>query len=147
MFGVDNDTKSSMFGVDIDSKSELRLLMTYLNASRFGKTTVASTQHGYHYRVHTKFECSRETAMELRKLLGDDNNRIAFEELEIHRGITDWYDTLFVGKLGKDGHWHYEQNVDNVLALPFQSKVKPIKKERKEVRRNERRKRKHRAKR
>jgi hypothetical protein len=132
-----------MFGVDIDTKSELRLLMTYINASRLGKTTVASTQHGYHYRVY--LDCSREKAMELRKQLGDDNNRIAFEELELHRGITDWYDTLFVGKLGKDGKWHYEETVENVLTLPFLSKIKPIKKERKEVRKNEGRKRKHRA--
>jgi predicted ATPase len=115
-----------MFGVDIDTKSELRLLMTYLNASRLGKTTVSSTFHGYHYRI--QLECSRETAMQLRKQLGDDNNRIAFEELELHRGITDWYDTLFVGKLGKDGKWHYEEAVENVLMLPFLSRIKPIKK-------------------
>ena len=66
--------------------------------------------------------------MELRKLLGDDSNRIAFEELELHRGITDWFDTLFVGKLGKDGKWHYEEPVENVLMLPFLSRIKPIKK-------------------
>ena len=117
----------SMFGVDSDTNSELRLLMTYLNASSLGKTTVASTQHGYHYRVY--LECSRETSMVLRRHLGDDSSRIAFEELELHRGIADWYDTLFVAKLGRDGKWHYEEPVENVLALPFLSRIKPIKKE------------------
>lgn len=134
-----------MFGVDIDTKSELRLLMTFINASQLGNVDVRETSHGYHYRVYTKFECSRETAMQLRKLLGDDNNRIAFEELELHRGITDWYDTLFVAKLGKDGKWHYEEPVENVLMLPFLSRIKPLKKElrKKGMRNNERRKRKH----
>jgi predicted ATPase len=114
------------FGIDIDTKNELRLLMTYLNASRFGKTTVAETRHGYHIRVFLK--CSRETAMQLRKLLGDDDCRIAFEELEIHRGIKDWQDTLFLGKTDEDGKWHYEESVENVLMLPFLSRIKPIKK-------------------
>ncbi len=97
----------------------------YLNASAIGETSVASTHHGYHYRV--KIDCPRETAMQLRKMLGDDKNRIAFEELELRRGITDWCDTLFVIKLGKDGKWHFEEKVNNVLCLPFHSKVKHIK--------------------
>jgi hypothetical protein len=116
-----------MFGVDHDSKSELLLLKTYLNASSFGNTAVCETQHGYHFRVY--LECPRETAMELRKLLGDDNRRMAFEEKEIHDGITDWDDTLFQGKFGNDGEWYYEEPIENVLVLPFLSRIKPLKKE------------------
>lgn len=137
-----NGVAFHMFGVDIDSKSELRLLMTYLNASMFGQTVIAGTQHGHHHRNY--LDCSQEKAMESRKSLGDDKNRIAFEELELHRGIKDWHDTLFEGKLGEEREWHFEESVDNVLALPFWSSARARKLADKNVRKNRRRRKKSR---
>lgn len=69
-------------------------------------------------------------------------NRIAFEELEISRGITDWHDTLFEGKLGEERKWHFEESVDNVLALPFWSTARARKLPDNNLRKNRNRRRK-----
>jgi hypothetical protein len=62
-------------------------------------------------------------------MLGDDCRRMAFEELERMHGITEWENTLFEAKLGKDGKWHLEEPIEseNLLALPFFSRVVPKK--------------------
>ncbi len=132
-----------MFGIDRDSHNELRLLATFINASSLGQTHVARTNHGYHFR--TELNCSLETAMQLRRMLGDDNKRVAVDELKIRHGLTEMVDTLFFGKLDDNWKWHYEQPV-NVLALPFNLKVVHAKRTI-GVRKNARHKRKHRSKR
>lgn len=118
-----------MLTVDHDTKSELRLLMTVINGSRLGSVDVRATNHGYHYRITKEGlgKYPRNTRRALRCLLGDDSNRLFFEELELMHGITDWEDTLFEAKSGKDGKWHFEESVDNVLALPFWSTTRAIK--------------------
>jgi hypothetical protein len=118
-----------MFTIDHDTKSELRLLMTVINGSTFGAVDVRSTHHGYHYRITKEGlgKYPRKTRRALRALLGDDSNRLYFEELEMAHGIMDWEDTLFEAKCGRDGKWHFEEPVDNVLALPFWSTARAVK--------------------
>jgi hypothetical protein len=132
-----------MFTVDHDTKSELLLLKTVINGSRFGAVDVRASNHGYHYRI-TKDGLGRyprKTRRALRCLLGDDSNRLYFEELEMLHGIMDWEDTLFEAKRGRDGKWHFEKPVDNVLALPFWSTARAVKRpelSRKQMKRRER---------
>jgi hypothetical protein len=125
-----NRRRKVLFTLDHDSKSELRLLTTVINASRFGSVDVRETNQGYHYRVTREGlgRYPRKIRRALRALLGDDSNRLYFEELEMLRGIKDWEDTLFEAKRGREGKWHYEKPVDNVLALPFWSTARATKK-------------------
>jgi hypothetical protein len=118
-----------MFTIDHDTKSKLRLLMTVINGSRFGSVDVRSTHHGHHYRITKEGlgKYPRKTRRALRALLGDDSNRLYFEELEMLHGIMDWEDTLFEAKRGRDGKWHFEEPVDNVFALPFWSTARTVK--------------------
>ena len=119
----------NVFTIDNDTKSELRLLMTFINAGKYGEDKVTATQHGYHHRVYCKAVIPKETERILRVMLGDDNRRTAFEELERMHGISQWENTLFEGKMGKDGKWHFEEPIEseNLLALPFFSRVVPKK--------------------
>jgi hypothetical protein len=117
----------TMFTIDNDTKSELRLLMTFFNAEKYGEDKVSATQHGYHHRVYCYDEIPKETERILRVMLGDDCRRNAFEELERMHGIIEWENTLFEAKLGKDGKWHFEEPVENILALPFFSRAVPKK--------------------
>jgi hypothetical protein len=120
-------TMFNVFTIDNDTKSELRLLMTYINAEKYGEDKVSATQHGYHHRVYCRDAIPKETERTLRIMLGDDCRRAAFEELERMHGISTWENTLFEAKLGKDGKWHFEEPVENILALPFFSRVIPKK--------------------
>jgi hypothetical protein len=133
-----------MFTVDHDTKSELLLLKTVINGSRFGTVDVRATNHGYHYRITKEGlgRYPRKTRRALRALLGDDSNRLYFEEIEMLHGIMDWEDTLFEAKRGCDRIWHYERPVDNVLALPFWSIARAVKRpelSRKHMKRREKR--------
>jgi hypothetical protein len=103
--------------------------MTVINSARLGVVDVRATNHGYHYRITKQGlgKYPRATRRALRALLGDDSNRLYFEELELLHGITDWEDTLFEAKRGRDGKWHFEEPVDNVLAMPFWSTARATK--------------------
>jgi hypothetical protein len=127
-----------LFTIDNDTRSELRLLMTFLNASNLGDDRVSATHHGYHHRVVKQGlgDYPKQARENLRMMLGDDSRRMYFEQLEKHRGIgsqwlmrtktqgSGWEDTLFEAKQGRDGKWHFEELVDNVLALPFWSSTR-----------------------
>jgi hypothetical protein len=126
---AESERRKTMFTIDNDTKSELRLLMTCINAGKYGEDKVSATQHGYHHRVYCHVQIPKETERILRVMLGDDCRRMAFEELERAHGITEWENTLFEGKLGKDGKWHFEEPIESesLLALPFFSRVVPKK--------------------
>ena len=119
----------NVFTIDNDTKSQLRLLKTFINASKYGEDKVCETAHGFHHRIYCRDVIPKETERILRIMLGDDCRRMAFEELERRHGITEWENTLFEGKLGKDGKWHLEEPIEseNLLALPFFSRVVPKK--------------------
>jgi hypothetical protein len=116
-------TDKPFITVDNDSRSELRMLMTVINASKLGRVDIRSTAHGYHYRIFKEGlgRPPRKARRDLRRLLGDDSSRLYFEEIEELHGLTQWEDTLFEAKRGRDGKWHFEEPVDNPLALPFWS--------------------------
>ena len=116
-------TDEPFITVDNDTKSELRMLMTVINASKLGRVDIKATAHGYHYRVFKEGlgRPPREARRDLRRLLGDDLNRLYFEEIEELHGLSEWENTLFEAKRGRDGKWHFEEQVDNPLALPFWS--------------------------
>lgn len=108
-----------MFGVDKDTKSQLRLLTTFINASSIGVTNVFDTNHGCHFK--TEHDCSTEASLRLRSILYDDKKRLEFDEKKVHFGLIEMSDKLFEGKRGDGQKWHFEEPVENVLALPFWS--------------------------
>jgi hypothetical protein len=111
-------------GVDLDHPSQLQLLKSYFNAKAFflhSQIEVTETGHGFHIRIYHACP-SIEKNLDARRNLGDDPNRLMFDEnRKVHLLLHDWVDTLFSLKLNK-GKLTAEEPC-NVLSLPFTSKL------------------------
>ena len=111
-------------GIDLDRPSQLQLLRSYFNAKAFfphSRIEVTETGHGFHIRIYRTCP-SIEKNLDVRRNLGDDPNRLMFDEnRKVHPLLHDWVDTLFSVKLDK-GKLTAEQPC-NVLSLPFTSKL------------------------
>ena len=111
-------------GVDLDKPSQLQLLKSYFNAKHFfphSRIEVTETGHGNHIRIHHKCP-SIEKNLDIRRNLGDDPNRLMFDEnRKVHPLLHDWVDTLFSVKLDR-GKLTAEEPC-NILSLPFTSKL------------------------
>lgn len=86
-----------MIGVDVDSKG-LRFLMAYYNAiALFGKDKVRvyETRKGYH--IYIDVDLPPEKAFTIRRYLGDDPDRLYFDQLRTER-LGRYHDTLFMKK-------------------------------------------------
>jgi hypothetical protein len=122
--------RANRIGVDLDRPSELQLLKAYFNAKAFfrhNRVEIKATGHGFHIRIYRK--CPSITKnMDVRRNLGDDPNRLWFDENRKKLPqLHNWIDTLFSMKLDK-GELTYEEPC-NILALPFISQL-PCRKER-----------------
>jgi hypothetical protein len=105
--------------VDLDTPTEFDLLKTYLNAKGlFGKNVKAKqTGHGYHLRIYQQC-ASIEKNLDIRRSLGDDPNRIGFdEERQAYSLLQDWIDTCFQWKRRNNEKPTHEEEC-NILALP-----------------------------
>lgn len=92
------ESKDDFIGVDIDSHNQFNLLKTYFNASNFGIVTVEQTpSKGYHLKIYGNFTV--EEGLQIRRLLGDDSNRIKMDEDKLRNPLLNKiFDTLFDGK-------------------------------------------------
>ena len=90
--------RANRIGVDLDTKNRFRLLKAYFNALRFGDVYVFETEHGYHIKIYPKRNYSMEERMNIRRMLGDDPDRLAWDELKIRMGCHRFVDTLFEAK-------------------------------------------------
>jgi hypothetical protein len=102
--------------VDLDNPSELQLLKTYFNCKRYGivEVCISSGGKGYHMIV-SGLKLTLKQVIELRRTLGDDENRIFFDEM----GLTyKPKQVLFTGKGKNRITWIDEKNI---LALPWWS--------------------------
>jgi hypothetical protein len=116
--------RANRIGVDLDRPSRLRLLMSYFNAKTFfphNKVEIKETGHGFHIRIYRR--CSSiEKNLDVRRNLGDDPNRLWFDENRKKLPqLHGWIDTLFSVKLEKE-KLTYEEPC-NILALPFASQL------------------------
>lgn len=104
--------------VDLDNPSQLQLLKTYFNMKQLGEVEVciSSSGKGYHLIV-SGLPLTFQKALELRRLLTDDNNRIWFDEYG-HKNKPK--QVLFTKKGKRKIEWIDEKAI---LALPFNSKV------------------------
>lgn len=92
-------------GVDLDSENQLELLKTVFNSFQFGYPRVFKTRHGYHVEV-SRFDgepWTLQQSLEVRRSLGDDPLRLAYDEMKVYAGLQELVDTLFHGKRGRDG--------------------------------------------
>jgi hypothetical protein len=93
--------RRSRIGLDLDGKNRFRLLKAYFNALKLGKVNVYETEHGYHLKIEKAL--SPEENIQVRMILGDDPERLAYDELKLRLGLTEFIDTLFTAKRHGDG--------------------------------------------
>lgn len=113
-------------GLDVDSKNQLRMLEKYFNSSKIGRTEIKETQHGYHIWIQKRAGIRQN--IQTRLCLGDCKGRLEYDDIKIYfLKLPEWFDTLFEGKLTREGmKWHFEEDF-NPLSLPFSSQF-PAKK-------------------
>lgn len=96
-------------GVDLDGKNRCKLLIAYFRARQICRNVeVYESRRGYHLRVKRPFTPLR--ALEIRRNLGDDPQRIKFDERRIAAGTTVGFDVLFN---------HDRAHTIDPLALPW----------------------------
>jgi len=109
-------------GVDLDSNNRFQMLKTYFNAKQFGQVDVYKTRHGFHVRIHRQVGLAEN--LQIRRLLGDDAERLGWDEIKLLIGLDDWVDTLFNEKMGSDGQIGKEELI-NPLSEAFLTKYTP----------------------
>lgn len=87
---------------------------------------VLETGHGFHLKIWKSH--SVDENIEVRRMLGDDPDRLFIDELRRRIGLEHWIDTLFSFKREKGKVTREEPY--NILSLPFWSRL-PAKKKRK----------------
>jgi hypothetical protein len=102
-------------GVDLDHPSIFQLLKTFFNAKRLGDVHVYQTGRGYHLKILRPLP--RELNLHVRAALGDDPQRLQWDEEKLKLGAGELVDTLFNYKV-KNGERTGEEYV-NPLSLPF----------------------------
>ena len=108
-------------GVDLDSKNMFRLLKTYFNGLRFGRVDVKETRNGFHIRIFTRKTFSIKEKLNIRRLLGDDPERLGWDEIKLIMGAERFIDTLFEVKR-INGKVVSREEPFNPLSLPWWSK-------------------------
>jgi len=108
--------------VDLDSPSELKLLATYFNMKGLnGNINVRRSAGGEGYHLIVRgLPITFETSLLLRRLFGDDQVRISFDEEDSEKPKQVLY-----RKKGKKVITPLDER--NILALPFFSKLRPEK--------------------
>jgi len=101
----------SIVGVDIDG-GRRKMLQCYFNAKQFGEVTVMETRHGYHLYILVDRELTVEENFYMRRVLGDDWQRLQYDELKRDLGLIDFIDTLFVTKRERDGSTYHVKEID-----------------------------------
>ena len=109
----------SRVGVDLDGHGGLAFLVSYLRASRFGVVRAYRTRHGFHVECDLREPCSLGGALDVRRLLGDDPDRLGVDESRVARGADlRRFDTLFVGRL-KGGVCSVRREVRPLACGPY----------------------------
>ncbi|MBA7593151.1 hypothetical protein ES703_00068 [subsurface metagenome] len=106
--------------LDLDYVSELRFLMTYFNCKRLGEVEVERSPRGRGYHLIVRgLPPDHEAEYILRCLLGDDLNRVKFDQESEYKPTK----ILFGTKWAMDGRRFDAQALDerNILALPWKS--------------------------
>jgi hypothetical protein len=115
--------RNKRIGIDLDSKNRLRLLMTYLNASRYGKVKVYETKKGYHIIIERPWNNTNENML-IRQILGDDPERLDYDELKQRLELNEFIDTMFEVKKEK-GKISREIEI-NPLSEAYLTQFSPI---------------------
>ena len=98
----------SRLGVDIDGRDWLRAMICLLEARRIvGSARCYLTAHGFHVEAWGR-EMPAPVSLEIRRLLGDDPQRVHMDELRLERGDLRQFDRLFEGGF-KDGCEYFER--------------------------------------
>lgn len=117
--------RARRISVDLDNKSRFKMLKTFLNLKGLfpNKTvTVQETFHGYHVKV-TDVDRTVEQNLRIRRALGDDGERLEYDESKHRCGLDDYVDVLFSVKAYPDNRISVVEEV-NVLAEPFYSEFR-----------------------
>jgi len=121
--------RNDRIGLDLDRKNRFELLRRYFNAKNLGKVIVTETRHGFHLRIFVERDIPLEKTLELRRILGDDAERLGYDELKLQVGLEDWIDTLFEVKKDFDGIITFEREINPLLEASL-TRIPAIKRRR-----------------
>ena len=131
MGGNGGDVKFSHFlgdkmrvTVDLDYPSELQFLKVFFTLKLFTNIIeVFRTKKGYHLQAYDFPELTEGELYEFRRFLGDDENRVFFDE-ELHGKPEQVLFTRRHGRVRERLLW------ENIVALPWKSTLPTRKKKR-----------------
>ena len=110
--------------VDLDYPSELQFLRTFFALKQFTKVIeVFRTRKGYHFQAYDFPKMSEKELYEFRRVLGDDENRVFFDE-ELHGKPEQVLFTRRHGRVRERLFW------ENIVALPWKATLPARKKKR-----------------
>ena len=103
---------------DLDKHDSLRLLAVYYNLRYLGfHPKVARTHKGFHVTFNSS--ASRKRLLELRRIMGDDPNRIWLSEQRLHRKCHVTFDLCFAFKHQRDGTETREEDTREPLEPQY----------------------------
>ena len=111
--------RDKRISVDIDNKSRFKLLKVYLNmVGLFGwrRVIAEESRHGYHVKA-IDVDRTVEQNLAVRRNMGDDINRLTYDEAKHYSRLDRYVDVLFSVKRYFDGVYSTEEV--NPLAEPF----------------------------
>ena len=106
-------------GVDIDSHDGLRFLISYLRACNVGVVRGYYTKHGFHLRIKIREGIDYHSALDIRRYLGDDPDRVSVDERRlVEDGDLRRWDTLF-GVRVKNGKVYSRREINPLACGPY----------------------------
>ena len=88
------------FGIDLDHRDGYTFTCTLLNAQRFGAVRPEMTKRGFHLTVTMPEYLSLDKVLNIRRLLGDCEGRLEYDEFRLRVKDYSSFDTLFTEKRG-----------------------------------------------
>lgn len=118
MLGLEGVLRNNRIGTDLDRKSRFLMLKMFIKATYIPivfAILTTETRHGFHLRIFTSRQVTMEEALHIRRMLGDDPERLGYDELKIVCGLEDWVDTLFEEKMDYDGKVTVEEEINPLM--------------------------------
>jgi len=112
-----NDVKR--IGVDIDNHNGLGFIYYYCRALLFGSVSSYYTKHGFHLDVKLNNPVDLVSALDIRRMLGNDPARIQIDEHRVYEsGDVRRFDTLFEVRV-KNGKTYRRREINPLSCGPY----------------------------
>jgi hypothetical protein len=111
--------KVDRIGLDIDDHNGLAFLIASLRAKWFGVGVDYYTNHGFHVDIHLSSEITGRACLDIRRMLGDDSDRIRIDEERLLSGEDLFrFDRLFEVRL-KNGETYSRRRINALACGPY----------------------------